>query len=59
MDGFTSRHSRLASRLSLKSSKPCCCMISAQILNAPLEPVNGGKYTATADLIGVGVNYLY
>lgn len=27
--------------------------------NAPLEPVNGGRYTATADLIGVGLNYLY
>lgn len=27
--------------------------------NAPLEAVNGGKYTATADLIGVGLNYLY
>lgn len=27
--------------------------------NAPLEPVNGGKYTATAQLIGVGLNYLY
>lgn len=27
--------------------------------NAPLEPVNGGRYTATADLMGVGINYLY
>lgn len=27
--------------------------------NAPLEAVNGGKYSATADLIGVGLNYLY
>lgn len=27
--------------------------------NAPLEPVNGGTYTANANLIGVGINYLY
>lgn len=27
--------------------------------NAPLEPVNGGRYTANADLFGVGLNYLY
>ena len=27
--------------------------------NAPLEPVNGGTYTAAANLIGVGINYLY
>lgn len=27
--------------------------------NAPLEAVNGGTYTASADLIGVGLNYLY
>jgi len=27
--------------------------------NAQLEAVNGGTYTATADLIGVGLNYLY
>lgn len=27
--------------------------------NAPLEAVNGGRYTATADLIGVGLNYSY
>jgi long-chain fatty acid transport protein len=27
--------------------------------NAPLEPVNGGTYTANADLFGVGLNYLY
>ncbi|HEY2517653.1 MAG TPA: outer membrane protein transport protein [Polyangiaceae bacterium] len=27
--------------------------------NAPLEPVNGGTYTAEADLIGLGVNYKF
>jgi long-chain fatty acid transport protein len=27
--------------------------------NAPLEAVNGGRYTATADLLGVGLNYSY
>jgi long-chain fatty acid transport protein len=27
--------------------------------NAPLETVNGGTYTAEADLIGVGLNYLF
>jgi long-chain fatty acid transport protein len=27
--------------------------------NAPLEPVNGGTYSAEADLIGLGVNYLF
>jgi len=27
--------------------------------NAPFEPVNGGQYSATADLIGVGFNYSF
>jgi long-chain fatty acid transport protein len=27
--------------------------------NAPLEPVNGGWYNASADLLGVGLNYLF
>jgi long-chain fatty acid transport protein len=27
--------------------------------NAPLVPVNGGTYTAEADLIGLGLNYLF
>ena len=27
--------------------------------NAPFDPVNGGTYTAEADLIGVGLNYLF
>ncbi len=27
--------------------------------NAPLEAVNGGKYTATATLMGVGLNYTF
>jgi long-subunit fatty acid transport protein len=27
--------------------------------NAPFDPVNGGTYTAEADLIGVGFNYLF
>jgi long-chain fatty acid transport protein len=27
--------------------------------NAPLEPVNGGTYTAEADLIGLGTNYIF
>lgn len=27
--------------------------------NAPFEAVNGGTYSATADLLGVGVNYLF
>jgi long-chain fatty acid transport protein len=27
--------------------------------NAPLEPVNGGTYSAEADLIGIGANYLF
>ncbi len=27
--------------------------------NAPFDPVNGGTYTAKADLIGVGLNYLF
>ena len=27
--------------------------------NAPLEAVNGGTYSAEADLIGVGLNYLF
>jgi long-chain fatty acid transport protein len=27
--------------------------------NAPLEAVNGGTYTAEADLLGVGLNYLF
>jgi long-chain fatty acid transport protein len=27
--------------------------------NAPLEAVNGGTYSASADLIGVGLNYRY
>jgi long-chain fatty acid transport protein len=27
--------------------------------NAPFEPVNGGTYSATADLVGVGFNYLF
>jgi long-subunit fatty acid transport protein len=27
--------------------------------NAPFEPVNGGSYSASADLIGVGLNYRF
>ena len=27
--------------------------------NAPFEPVNGGQYSASADLIGVGLNYRF
>jgi long-chain fatty acid transport protein len=27
--------------------------------NAPFEPVNGGTYSASADLFGVGMNYLF
>ena len=27
--------------------------------NAPLEPVNGGWYSASADLVGVGLNYVF
>jgi long-chain fatty acid transport protein len=27
--------------------------------NAPFEPVNGGQYNATADLIGLGLNYKF
>jgi long-chain fatty acid transport protein len=27
--------------------------------NAPFDPVNGGTYTAKADLLGVGFNYLF
>ncbi len=27
--------------------------------NAPFEPVNGGTYNASADLFGVGLNYLF
>ncbi|MCA9591498.1 MAG: outer membrane protein transport protein [Myxococcales bacterium] len=27
--------------------------------NAPLEAVNGGQYSASADLVGVGVNYTF
>jgi long-chain fatty acid transport protein len=27
--------------------------------NAPFEPVNGGRYSASADLIGVGLNYVF
>jgi long-chain fatty acid transport protein len=27
--------------------------------NAPFEPVNGGTYSASADLMGVGFNYLF
>jgi long-chain fatty acid transport protein len=27
--------------------------------NAPFEPVNGGTYSASADLLGVGFNYLF
>jgi long-subunit fatty acid transport protein len=27
--------------------------------NAPFEPVNGGTYKASADLFGVGLNYLF
>ncbi len=27
--------------------------------NAPFEPVNGGQYSASADLIGVGFNYKF
>jgi long-chain fatty acid transport protein len=27
--------------------------------NAPFEPVNGGTYSASADLVGVGFNYLF
>jgi long-chain fatty acid transport protein len=27
--------------------------------NAPFEPVNGGTYSASADLLGVGCNYLF
>ena len=27
--------------------------------NAPFEPVNGGTYSASADLFGVGFNYLF
>jgi long-chain fatty acid transport protein len=27
--------------------------------NAPFEPVNGGTYSASADLFGVGCNYLF
>ena len=27
--------------------------------NAPLEPVNGGTYAATANIVGVGLNYKF
>ena len=27
--------------------------------NAPLDPINGGTYSATADLFGLGVNYKF
>ncbi|HEY8088004.1 MAG TPA: outer membrane protein transport protein [Polyangiaceae bacterium] len=27
--------------------------------NAPFEPVNGGRYSANADVFGVGLNYLF
>jgi long-chain fatty acid transport protein len=27
--------------------------------NAPFEPINGGTYSASADLFGVGLNYLF
>jgi long-subunit fatty acid transport protein len=27
--------------------------------NAPFEPVNGGTYSASADLIGLGLNYKF
>jgi long-subunit fatty acid transport protein len=27
--------------------------------NAPLEAVNGGRYAASADLLGVGVQYTF
>lgn len=27
--------------------------------NAPFEPINGGTYSANADLLGVGLNYLF
>ena len=27
--------------------------------NAPFEPVNGGWYSASADLLGVGLNYQF
>jgi long-subunit fatty acid transport protein len=27
--------------------------------NAPFEPVNGGRYSASADVLGVGINYQF